>query len=372
MKAPMHIARNQKDIEHEAFYHGSQGCPPQEALAEIESKFKQQMELLEHKATPRIKQLEATIEDARRRLPAAAERLQSITTRHNGRLPEIVVPTFMVLMGLFAMFAESGMLAPFMDLFDITNPLWQHIAALAIGSACAVILHLSIESLTPGRFELNKQRLLRALGIFCLIGLTWAGIARGRQAAYGASLSGSPLAGFLEGNPFLAIIVYTFFTVAFPVAGAVAISFGVKAAREWTEFLIAKREAAHLNTVTAKVPKELESEKKKLSHELNNLESTRKEWQKCYLVQHQRGAAIGAAQTPKWMIWVKAGFVSLVALLISLPFIAFPVVPIVMTLTAFVGGYVYFHKAWAHPKPHQLYSQQNVEFRDRNGSGGVQ
>ena len=371
MKALMRIARNQKDIEHEAFYHGSQRCEPHEALAEIENKFNQKKELVARKATPRIKQLEAVIVDARTRLPAATERLQSITARHRGRLPEIAVPTFMVVIGLFAMLAESAMLAPFMDLFDITNPFWQHIAALAIGSACAIILHLSIESLTPGRFELNTERLLRVLGIFCLVGLAWAGIARGRQAAYGASLSGSPLAGFLGGNPILAMIVYTFFTVAFPVAGAVAITFGVKAAREWREFLISRREVAHLNTVAAKTPKELDGEQKKLRHELNNLEATSQEWQKCYLVQHERGAAIGAAQTPKWMIWVKAGFVALIALLLSLPFLAFPVVPIVVPVTAFVGAYVYFHKAWAHPKPHQLYSQQNVEFRDRNDSGGA-
>lgn len=370
MRQLMRVARNQKQIEHEAFYHGSQGCEPQEALAEIENKFNQQRELVAHRATPVIKQLEATIEDTNRRLPAAQERFESITARHNGHLPEIVVPVFMVAMGLFAMLSESGMLAPFMDLFDIANPLWQHIAALAIGCACATILHLGIESLTPQRFEPHKQILLRVLGVFCLVGLAWAGVARGRQAAYGASLNGSPLAGFLNGNPILAMVVYTFFTVAFPVAGAVAISFGVKAAREWTEFFIAKREVAHLNTVAAKAPKELECEQKKLSHELNNLDATRKEWQKCYLVQHQRGAAMGASQTPRWMIWVKASFVALVALLLSLPFIAIPIVPIVVTIAAFVGAWVYFHKAWLHPKPHQLYNQQNVEFRNLNNIGG--
>ena len=78
----MRIARNQKQLEHEAFYHGSQRCEPQAALAEIENKFNQQKELVAHKATPRIKQLEAVIVDARTRLPAATERLQSITARH--------------------------------------------------------------------------------------------------------------------------------------------------------------------------------------------------------------------------------------------------------------------------------------------------
>lgn len=370
MRELMRIARNQKQIEHEAFYHGSQGCEPEEALAEIENKFNQQRELVSHKATPVIKQWEAVIEDTHRRLPTAEERFKSITARHGGHLPEIVVPAFMVAMGLFAMLTESGMLAPFMDLFDIANPLWQHVAALAIGCACATLLHLGIESLTPGRFEPRKQVLLRVLAIFCLLGLTWAGIARGRQAAYGAALSGSPLAGFLSGNPILGMIVYTFFTVAFPVAGAVAISFGVRAAREWTEFLVAKREVARLNTIAAKAPKELESEQKKLSHELNNLDAIRKEWQKCYLVQHERGASIGASQTPRWMIWVKAGFVALIALLLSLPFMALPVVPIVVTLTAFIGAWIYFHNAWLHPKPHQLYNQQNVSFRERSGSGG--
>ena len=216
MRQLMRIARNQKQIEHEGFYGGTQGCEPQHALAEIDSKFNQQMEVVAHKATPRIKQLEASIEHAGRTLPAARERLQNITDRHKGRLPEIAVPVFMVAIGLFAMLAESGMLAPFMDLFDITNPVWQHIAALAIGSACAIILHLSIESLTPRRFEPNVEKLMRVLGVFCLVGLTWAGITRGRQAAYGASLSGSPLAGFLGSNPILAMIVYTFFTRGLP------------------------------------------------------------------------------------------------------------------------------------------------------------
>ena len=241
MRELMRIARNQKQIEHEAFYHGSQDCEPHEALAEIESKFNQQMEVVSHKATPRIKQLEATIEDAHRRLPAARERLNSITARHGGRLPEIVVP---IVHGAGRSVCHARRVRnarPFHGLVRHHKPIWQHIAALAIGCACAIILHLSIESLTPGRFEPNRQRLLRVLGVFCVIGLMWAGIARGRQAAYGASLSGSPLAGFIGNNLVLSMIVYTFFTVAFPFAGAVAITFGVKAAREWREFLLAKR-----------------------------------------------------------------------------------------------------------------------------------
>jgi hypothetical protein len=214
--------------------------------------------------------------------------------------------------------------------------------------------------------------MLRILGVFVLVGLAWAGIARGHQAAFGASLSGSPLSGFLSSNPFLTTIVYTFFTVAFPVAGAVAISFGVKAAREWREFLVAKREAKHLNTVIATVPKQLESEQKRLSHELTHLDETKKEWQKAYLVQHQRGSSMGALQSPKWMVWVKAGFVALVALLVSIPLMMFPLVPIVLIVAAFVGGYIYFHNAWLHPKPHQLYNQQKVEFRNPNNSGGAE
>jgi len=279
------------------------------------------------------------------------------------------MPTFMVIIGLFAMFAEAEMLSPFTDLFGIANPIGQRLAAFAIGCACANILHLTIESLSPGRFEAYKQTLLRVLGVFCIVGLVWAGIARGQQAAFGATLSGSPLADFIGKNTVLAMIVYTFFTVALPVAGAVAINFGTKAAREWREYLLAKRDVAQLTAIAAKAPKELESEEQRLRHELNTLEAAKQEWQKSYIVQHQRGAAIGAAQTPKWMIWVKAGFVALVALLLSLPAIKMPFIPIVIALTAYVGAWIYFHKAWAPPKPHQLYAQQNVEFRIPNRLG---
>ena len=371
MKELMRIARNQKQLEHEAFYHGSQRCAPDEALAEIESRFNQKMQQVAHKATPAIKKLEADLEDATVRLPGAKARLAEIVDRHNGRMPEAFVPIFMVITGLFAMLAESAMLAPFMDLFDITTPIPQHIAALAIGSACAIILHLGLESLTPQRFHRNTERLLKVLSIFCIVGLIWAGIARGRQAAYGASLSGSPLASFIGGNPVLAILVYTFFTVAFPVAGALAITFGVKAAREWREYLLAKREVGRLNTTIAKTPKEIESRQEQLFHELSTLDQTKKEWQKCYLVQHERGMAMGAAQTPKWMIWLKASFVALLVLLLSLPFHFLPIVPVVSTIAAFLGAWAYFRHAWSHPKPHQLYKQQNVDFRTPRGQGGL-
>jgi hypothetical protein len=56
-------------------------------------------------------------------------------------------------------------------------------------------------------------------------------------------------------------------------------------------------------------------------------------------------------------------------LLLSIPALAMPIIPIVVTITAFLGSWVYFHEAWAHPKPHQMYSQQNVEFRNPNKHG---
>ncbi len=186
---------SQRSIEHEGFFQGSQGCAPDEAIAEIDHNFNQKKEAVAHKVTPRLKELEAIAIDARQRRSAAQERLESIKQRHAGHLPEILVPVFMVGMGMFCMAAEANMLAPFMDLFDITSPIAQFIGGLAIACGCAVLLHLAIDSLTPGKFERNSQRMLRVAGTVCLLGLLWAGVTRGRQAAYGASVSGSPLAG---------------------------------------------------------------------------------------------------------------------------------------------------------------------------------
>lgn len=285
-------------------------------------------------------------------------------------MPEVALPVFMVLIALFGMYAESAMLGPFMDIFDITDPFAQRVAAFAIGCACAVVLHLAIESLTPGRFHRHTQLLLRVLGVACVVGLIWAGIARGREAAYGAQLNNSPLAGFLHENPVLGILVYCFFTVAFPVAGALAITFGVKAVREWREYLAAKREVTKLNTALAQTPKLLESEQKKLNHERTRLEEQRKEAQNAYLVNHERGKAMGASQLPKWTVWVKAALAGLVVLLVTC-MIPFVIVPIVATLAAFTWGWIYFHNAWAHPKPHQLYQQQNVDFRSPGDERGA-
>ena len=66
MRELMRIVRNQNQIEHEGFYHGSQGCEPSKALAEIHSHIEQKMEETSQKSIPRIKKLEAEIEDSRR------------------------------------------------------------------------------------------------------------------------------------------------------------------------------------------------------------------------------------------------------------------------------------------------------------------
>jgi len=373
MRELMRIVRNQRQIEHEGFYHGSQGCEPSKALAEIHNHIEQKMEEASRKATPRIKKLEAEIEDSRRRLPAAKDRLESIQARFGGRLPEIAIPAFLVIVGLFAMLAEAVMLGPFMDLFDISNPLWQRVAAFAIGGACAVVLHMSIESLTPGRFHPNTQRLLRVLGVACICGLIVAGIARGHEAAYGAQLNGCPLAGFLKSVPLLGTMVYGFFTVAFPVAAAIAITFGVKAISEWREYLIAKHDVDKLSTSLAETPKLIECEQKKMEHEQKKLESLKGEWHNSYLVQHERGMTMGASRTPKWMIWLRALIAGLFAyVLCALVFHPLSVYAIVIGIIVFLGAWVHFHHARIHPKPHQLYGQQNVVFRASRNPGDDQ
>jgi hypothetical protein len=211
------------------------------------------------------------------------------------------------------------------------------------------------------------------LGVGCILGLIIAGIARGHEAAYGAELNGSPLAGFLKSFPLLAGLVYAFFTVAFPVAAAVAITFGVKAVREWREYLIAKRDVDKLSTAVAETPKLIESEQKKVEHEHKGLENLKGEWQNSYLVQHERGAVMGATRTPKWMIWLKASIAGLLAYVLSVfVFGLVSAYSIFIGIIAFLGAWVYFHHAWTHPKPHQIYKQQNVIFRPSRNSGGEQ
>lgn len=372
MRVLMRFVQPKKQIEHEAFYGGSQGCRSEAGLAEIESHFNQKIETVSQEATPRIKKLEAVIEDTQSRLPAARQRLDSIMLRLGGHLPESAVPCVMVLIAIFAMLAESAMLAPFMDVFGVSEPISQRLAALAIGGACAILLHLAIESLIPGRFHLHSQRLLRILGPICVVCLALAGVARGREAAYSASLDGSPLAGFLHGNPILGMLVYAFFTVAFPVAAALAISFGAKALQEWKELLLAKRDLNALNTTFAHRAKELESEQKSLAHERSKLEQKRKEWQDGYLVYHERGRNMGACQTPWWMIWLKATVAGLVAYFFgALIFGHHSIYPDILAAIAFIATWVHYRHAWTHPKPHQLYEQQNVEFRSSD-SGGEQ
>ena len=141
----------------------------------------------------------------------------------------------------------------------------------------------------------------------------------------------------------------------------------MKAAREWREYLAARRELSTIDKTLASAPKELEGEQKKLDHELKRLDQNKQEWQKAYLVQHERGAVMGARQVPKWTLWIRSVFIGLVVLLLSLPFRSIVLVPIVATVAATLGAYAYFHTARVSPKPNQLYRQQNVQFRENDG-----
>jgi hypothetical protein len=68
-----------------------------------------------------------------------------------------------------------------------------------------------------------------------------------------------------------------------------------------------------LSTAVAETPKLIESEQKKVEHEHKGLENLKGEWQNSYLVQHERGAVMGATRTPKWMIWLKASIAGLLS-----------------------------------------------------------
>lgn len=365
------IFRNQRQIEHEGFFQGAQGADSSDALSAIATFFAQQQEAAALKSLPRIKRIEATIEQARQGLTAARSRLSRIEERLGDHMPEVAIPLMILLVGLFAMISEALMLAPSMDMLNITDPFFQRIAGFAICGVAAILIHFALESLTPGRFRAVLTALFRTLGSATVAGLACVGILRGHQAAYGAALNDSPLAGFLKNWPVLCMLVYTFLTVAFPVAAATAMTFAVKALREWREYLAARRAVQQLTKALATLPKQLEAERETLDHQQKQIAQKQKQWQASYLDEYDRGRTIGGSQMPIWMVWLRALIGGLFAyLLAALHWGPLCIYTFTATAIVFLLVWIYNYHLRLHPKPNQFYRRPKVEFRSAIGNGG--
>jgi RsiW-degrading membrane proteinase PrsW (M82 family) len=360
------ITKDQKltvrSLEHEGFYQGAHGTSTTHVLDEIRALFARRRAETEKASIERIKPVEAHIEHLTQIAPNVEKRWAEMQARHQGHEPTIAGPIFYIAAGLGAMLAEAYMLAPSLDLLNVTDPLEQRIVAFVIGIVSAVLLHFAWETFQENRFSLAKVLISRVAGAGALVALVALGILRGHQNAFAATLTDNPLGQFLHEFPLLATAFFVFLAVGFPLAAAFGLTFSLRDIHDWREYRDAKLRAESVPSHLIQSKKQLEAEREKSVHDLKSLLEEEKQWQQAYLTHYERGKAIGAKQAPKWVVWAKAATGALLALgLVGCLASGFPAL-LAIPVAVFAAAYAYFRRQRIHPSPEEYFDLQNVRF----------
>ncbi|MHB1954397.1 MAG: hypothetical protein ACYCOU_11670, partial [Sulfobacillus sp.] len=238
--------RNARTIEHGGFFNGAHGISPENDTAEIDAAFERKIHEAKQKSLTKKKRLEAALDRLTAIAPEIERAWQSAQDSISPEHLRLVMPIVVLVLGLSALTTEVILLAPSLDLLDITDPDLQLVGAFGIVAMASVILHLAWETI-DGHGESNLWRIVwRIFGGLGALALILWGTLRGYQVAFAADISENQLGRFLAGHPVLASIFYIFITLGAPLAAAGALSYGSRHLHEWFRYRKAKKQAAQL------------------------------------------------------------------------------------------------------------------------------
>src|SRR5437588_690357 len=353
----------ERRVECDGFYDGAHGSPIERGIEEIEGKFEEKKANLQRDAVTNQKRLEAEIKRMSEVGPAVKRKVQAVEEKNNDQTLSIVLPVCVVLLALLAIISEALLLAPAMDILNVTNEIAQLFTAFGIAGVAGLTFHFVWESFTSEDFPKIWKVTVRAVAAMLAFGLIVWGILRGYQVAFAASLNQNPLGDFLSGHPILSSIFFVFITLATPVIAATATHYGAHRIQNWWEWKTAKMKFEALSKRRAAAVKELEAQEKALQLGLKALDEERKQWKSVYSLHHERGGKHGAKQEPYWIVIAKATFAALFALLaagwviffISPFFVLFPVV-------VWWAAFLYYRRQWRTPSRIEFFDLEHVQF----------
>jgi hypothetical protein len=353
----------ERRVECDGFYDGAHGTPLETGIEEVEGKFEQKKANLQRDAVTNQKRLEAEIKHLDEVGPAVERKVKAVEERNGEQQLSIVLPVCVVLLAVLAITSEALLLAPAMDILNVTNDIAQLFTAFGIAAVAGLTFHFVWESFVSEAFPRIWKVTVRAVAAMLAFGLIVWGILRGYQVAFAASLSQNPLGDFLSGHPILSSIFFVFITLATPVIAATATHYGAHRIQAWWEWKTAKVKFETLSKRRAAAVKELEAQEKALQLGLKALDEERKQWKSVYSLHHDRGAKHGAKQEPYWIVIAKATFAALFALLaagwfiffISPFFVLFPVV-------VWWAAFLYYRRQWRTPSRIEFFDLEHVQF----------
>jgi hypothetical protein len=349
-----------ESLEAHAFFQGAHGVDLKPGLEQVQANFDQEAAKYSHEAVAREKKHETVLERVRAVLPDAEAEADQVNARIGDRKPQVVLPVFVVSCALFMAAGEITILAPAMDVLNITNPFVQVFAATAIMLISCVAYHLAWDSFTSDRFPRILRNIERLIAIGVTIGLISWGIFRGNQVAFAANLNHNPLGQFLSGHPVLASSFYVFVTLITPLVVANAAQFGFHNLRDWWEWKTANAKVDRLKETRVTAQKQLETEREQHQQALKQLASECAQWKASYRIHHERGVKHKALQEPMVLVYLKTAATALIAgaLLFWLPL----PVTICVALAAGLAAFLHFRRKREHPNAEQYLKTQRVQF----------
>lgn len=350
-------------VECDGFYDGAHGTPVKTGLDEIEGKFEEKKANLQKDAVINQKHLEAEIKYLDEVGPAIERKIKAVEEKNGEQMLTVVLPVCVIFLAVLAIVSEGLLLAPAMDILNITDPLAQLFTAFGLAGVAGLTFHFIWESFTSEAFPRIWKLTVRAVAVMLAFGLMVWGVLRGYQVAFAASLNQNPLGDFLSGHPILSSIFFMFITLATPVIAATATHYGAHRIQAWWEWKTAKVKFDALSKRRAVAVKELEAQEKSLQLGLKALDEERKQWESVYGLHHERGARHGAKQEPYWLVIAKATFAALFALLaagwfiffISPFFVLFPIV-------VWWAAFLYYRRQWRTPSRIEFFDLEHVQF----------
>lgn len=350
-------------VECDGFFEGSNGTKIETGLQKLDARFDKQRTELQKNTVTRQKQLEAELQHLDSIKPDVDRQWATITRDSGDQIPSVAMPVIVAAIAFLAVVAEARMLAPALDLLNVTDSVSQLLSALGISFITALAFHFAWETFTREDFPRLWKLAIRIMAGALSVGMVFWGVLRGLQVGFSADLAQSPLGEFLRGHPVLSSVFYVLITLAVPVIAATASHYSHTALEKWWRWHKVSGQVKDISKRRAYAAKLLESEKEALAHGLKQLEHQAKEAKAIYARSHERGVRNGTRQEQFWTVLLKSTLAAIVAL-IGFGWFIFVISPFfaLIPVAVWMGAFFHYRRQWRSPNPSEFYDLERVKF----------
>src|SRR5258708_23171299 len=163
-------------VECDGFYDGAHGTPLATGLEEIQGKFDEKKANLQKDAVTNQKHLEAEIQHLDEVGPAVERKIKTVEEKNGDQTLTIVLPVCVVLLAVLAIISEALLLAPAMDILNVTNEIAQLFTAFGIAAVAGLTFHFVWESFTSEAFPKIWMRTVRGVAAMLAFALIFSRI----------------------------------------------------------------------------------------------------------------------------------------------------------------------------------------------------